>query len=106
MTIDEDHDAVTAASLRAELERFAGDCWYDPRRRKIVYHTGELALGAYLVLQREQMEKHKWLESQKAARDLADGSLADWVNRFSTAFCKYWKHTHVFIPANSQAPAK
>ena len=106
MSIEQDHDAVTAASLAAELARFGDECWYDPQRRKVVYRTAEGAMRAYVVLQAEQMDRHKWLESEKAARDLQDGSLNDWVAHHSMAFSAYWKRTHVFIPASQQIPAK
>jgi len=107
MSIEQDHDAATAASLTAELARFGGDCWYDPQRRKVVYRTAEAAMRAYMILQAEQMDRHKWLESEKAAHDLQDGSLADWVARHSLAFGAYWRRTHVYVPADPpHAPEK
>jgi hypothetical protein len=27
------------------------------------------------------MERHKWIESEKAGRDLGDGALSDWIDR-------------------------
>ncbi len=99
MLIRDDHDPVTAAAMQAELARFDGECWYDPARKKIVYRTDEAALRAYLVFQREEMERHKWIESEKASRDLRDRSLSDWVRRHSIAFSDYWRRTHVFVPS-------
>jgi hypothetical protein len=101
MSIQEDHDPMTAARMQAELDRFDGDCWYDPARRKIVYRTDEAALRAYLIVQREEMDRHKWIESEKANRDLQAPSLADWVRRYSMNFSRYWRRTHVFVPART-----
>ena len=99
MPIETDHDVVTAAGLAEELRRFGGQCWYDETRKKIVYRTDEAALRAYMALQREEMEKHSWIESERARKDLKQLSLADWVCRHSSAFARYWRKTHVFVPA-------
>jgi hypothetical protein len=103
MSIQEDHDPVTAARMQGELDRFGGDCWYDAARKRIVYRSGDAALRAYLFYQREEMERHKWIESERAERDLRDGSLSDWVKRHSMAFSDYWRRTHVFIPPGSDS---
>ena len=106
MSIQEDHDPATAARMQAELDRFGDDCWYDPARKKIVYRTDAAALRAYLVFQREEMDRHKWIESEKARRDLQAPSLSDWVRRYSIVFSRYWRRTHVFVPAppGSESP--
>ena len=43
-------------------------------------------LMAYNIRQIEEMKKHKWIESQKAGRDLGEEAVRDWVNRFAQAF--------------------
>jgi hypothetical protein len=98
MSIEQDYDPATATSLQAELQRFDGRCWYDPFRKKIVYRTDEDALQAYLELQREEMERHKWIESEQADEDLQDVALAEWVQNHSMSFSAYWHRTHVFVP--------
>jgi hypothetical protein len=100
MSIEEDDSPATEASLQAELKRFDGKCWYDPGRKKIVYRTDEDALNAYLELQREEMERHKWIESEHANRDLRDAALAEWVQKHSMTFSAYWHRTHVLVPPN------
>jgi hypothetical protein len=103
MPIQNDYDPATAARLQDELWRFSGECWYDESLKRIVYRSAEAALRAYLVFQREEMDRHKWIESEKASRDLRDRSLADWVRRHSMAFSCYWRKTHVFVPPLSPA---
>lgn len=103
MSIKEDFDPGTAERLAAELERFKDDCWYDDQHKKIVYRSGQAALQAYMILQQEEMARHKWIESEKARQDLRDSSVSDWVKRYSEHFTVFWRHTHSFVPA---APAK
>ena len=104
MSIQDDFDAQTAASILQELDRFRDECWYDPALKRIVYRTDEAALRAYLTLQWEEMERHKWIESEKARRDLEGESLADWVNHHSIAISRYWHHTHLYIPSGNNKP--
>jgi hypothetical protein len=98
MSIEEDYDPGTAANMQAEMKRFGTECRYDPTTKKIVYRTDEAALRAYLTLQREEMDRHKWIESEKANHDLHNVSLLEWVQRHSAAFSGYWHRTHVFVP--------
>lgn len=100
MSIENDHDPATAASLQAESIMFDGKCWYDPAMKKIVYRTDEDALYAYLELQRKEMERHKWIESEHANKDLREAAMADWVRNHSKTFSAYWRRTHVFVPPN------
>jgi len=104
MSVETDFDAATAAQLRDELERFGHLCRYDPALRKIVYRCKTDALHVYMTLQVEEMERHKWIESEKACCDLRDGSLAEWVARHSAAFSRQWKKTHTFVPAGQTRP--
>lgn len=34
------------------------------------------------------MERHKWLESEKAGRDLGDGAFTDWIERYWKGFTR------------------
>jgi len=102
MSLQDDFDAATAASLQAELDRFGNDCWYDPRRKRIIYNSPDAALHAYMILQALEMERHKWIESEKAAHDLREFSLSDWVRKHSMAFRRYWHRTHVFAVSSGQ----
>jgi len=98
MPFEKDFDPSVAAQMQAELLRFTGKCHYDEAKKKIVYHSLKFALEAYLTLQREEMDRHKWLESEKSKNDLGGRALADWVNKYSTDFARYWRRTHAYIP--------
>jgi hypothetical protein len=98
MSIEKDFEPAVAAQMQAELLRFSGKCHYDETKKKIVYHNVDYALDAYLTLQREEMERHKWLESEKSKSDLGGHALTDWVKKYSEAFARYWRRTHLYIP--------
>lgn len=100
MSITEDFDPTTAQSLRAELEQFGDCCRYDESAHKVIYRSGDDALNAYLVIQQQEMERHKWLESEKAQQDLDQAAVADWILKHSPAFAKFWHRTHVYVPSN------
>jgi hypothetical protein len=104
MPIEDDFDPQTAAHVRDELERFSGKCHYDDARKKIVYHNEQYAMEAYLAIQREEIERHKWIESEKRHRDMGREALSDWICKFSDKFAHYWRHTHVYIPPKPSAP--
>jgi hypothetical protein len=44
--------------------------------------------------QAHQMEIHKWIESEKARRDLGDPALLDWVQKFAAIFRKEWEEKY------------
>ena len=104
MPVDQDFDPQTAAQMRSELERFAGKCRYDETARKIVYHTHQDAMNTYLTLQREEMTRHRWIESQKSDCDVGEHALAEWVHKYSKEFASYWRKTHRYIPAPPPPP--
>ena len=51
--------------------------------------------------EREEILKHKWIESEKCRHDLGREALADWICRFSDKFAHYWRRTHAYIPPES-----
>lgn len=101
MAVEDDYNPHIAARLREELARFVDKCHYDSETKKIVYHSDRFALQAYLTLQREEMDRHKWIESEKSCCDLGRKALTDWINRFSNKFARYWRRTHLYIPSNN-----
>jgi hypothetical protein len=45
-----------------------------------------MTYAEYLMLQREAMLRHKWIESEKAGRDLGQDALFDWIEKHAAAF--------------------
>jgi hypothetical protein len=43
-------------------------------------------LKTYLLHQKEEIEKYKWIESQKAGRDLGEQAVHDWIAKFASKY--------------------
>jgi hypothetical protein len=41
----------------------------------------------YLELQAREIERHKWIESEKAGRDLGSEAVIDWILKYADVFC-------------------
>lgn len=40
----------------------------------------------YLELQNKEIERYKWIESEKAGRDLGTAAIIDWILRYADQF--------------------
>ncbi len=45
-----------------------------------------MELKQYLELQRREIERHKWIESEKAGRDLGMDAAIDWILKYADIF--------------------
>lgn len=45
----------------------------------------------------EEIKKHKWIESEKAQKDLGDDACFDWIDHFVDDFKKDWIKNHFGI---------
>jgi superfamily I DNA and RNA helicase len=61
---------------------------------KIQLSRTEKRNNEFLREQIHQMEIHKWIESEKAGKDLSDIALLDWINRFAAQFRREWEKKH------------
>jgi len=43
-------------------------------------------LKEYLEIQSREIERHKWIESEKAGRDLGVEAVIDWIIRYAAVF--------------------
>lgn len=43
-------------------------------------------LKEYLEFQNREIERHKWIESEKAGRDLGKDAAIDWILKYADAF--------------------
>lgn len=51
-----------------------------------------MEMDEYLELQRREIERHKWIESEKAGYDLGDEAAIDWILRFADKFSRhFWR---------------
>lgn len=52
-------------------------------------------LKAYLDAQLEEIQKFKWIESERASHDIGFHSAAfEWIDRYSADFREYWNGNH------------
>lgn len=48
----------------------------------------------YMSDQIKEMEIHKWIESERANRDLGEEALRDWIKKHAEEFRKKWEEEH------------
>jgi hypothetical protein len=45
-----------------------------------------MELKHYLELQAREIERHKWIESEKAGKDLGKEAIIDWILKYAGIF--------------------
>lgn len=48
----------------------------------------------FMEAQAQEIRVHKWIESEKAKRDLGVEAEIDWTKRFAEDFRKEWEEEH------------
>lgn len=51
-------------------------------------------LKEFMKSQIEEINKHKWIESEKACRDLGKQAVQDWINKYAKLFRQEWNEKH------------
>ncbi|MGA8832600.1 MAG: hypothetical protein ACLQT6_00580 [Desulfomonilaceae bacterium] len=46
----------------------------------------DIDLNEYLKIQAQEIERHKWIESEKAGRDLGMDAAIDWIIKYADRF--------------------
>lgn len=70
---------VSRDEARAIWERDYAEAW----RIKYLAHV--------MRIQREEMLRHKWIESEKAHRDLGNEAIWDWINKYAASFRDWYE---------------
>lgn len=66
-----------------------------------------MTLHEFIVLQIEEIDRHKWIESQKAGYDLGDLAVFDWVEKYAATFRRHMLETRnegIEFPNGTAAP--
>ena len=50
-----------------------------------------LTFRDYIRLQLLEIQKHKWIESEKVGRDLGQEAVFDWIERYAEAFRSHYE---------------
>jgi dsRNA-specific ribonuclease len=48
----------------------------------------------YLTLQREEIQRYKWIESEKARRDLGAQAVLDWIGNYAESWRAWYEREH------------
>lgn len=48
----------------------------------------------YISDQIEEMQRYKWIESEKAGKDLGEAALLEWVKKYAKLFRESWQKIH------------
>jgi hypothetical protein len=51
-------------------------------------------LKQYLDIQRQEIDRHKWIESEKAGRDLGMDAVIDWILKYADLFSDKYYQEH------------
>lgn len=70
---------VTFDEALADWNAFHAVQWREARQR------------AYLAEQRAEIERHKWIESEKAGRDLGREAVLDWITKNAEAWRNWYE---------------
>lgn len=55
----------------------------------------QMLAESFLPHAREEIARHKWIESEKARRDLGQKAVEDWLRRFWWRFCRWRRLEHI-----------
>ncbi len=45
-----------------------------------------VAVTEFLKAEIDEMKRHKWIESEKAGRDLGSAAIKDWIKKYAAIF--------------------
>lgn len=55
----------------------------------------QMLAESFLPQAREEIDRHKWIESEKACQDLGQVAVEDWLRRFWWRFCRWRRLEHI-----------
>ncbi len=53
-----------------------------------------MTLHEFVQLQTDEINRYKWIESEKAGYDLGNGAITDWVENYACAFRRRIQESH------------
>ncbi len=56
--------------------------------------TNDILFQFFMSQQKEEVEKHKWIESEKAGRDLGEQAVIEWISKYAPHFRSEWEQKH------------
>lgn len=90
-------EAVEAHRRRLSEARAAIVSRDEAKRDWLEHHAAEWRceeLRRYLSEQREEILRHKWIESEKAKRDLGNQAALDWISKHAASWREQYEREH------------
>lgn len=75
--------SVSLDEAREDWLRNHADAWRAERMRMM------------LALQRDEINRYKWIESEKAQRDLGREAVFDWINKYAAQWREWFEQEYV-----------
>jgi hypothetical protein len=75
--------SVPLDEARENWLRYHADDWRADRMRKM------------LAMQRDEINRYKWIESEKAQRDLGREAVFDWINKYAAQWRDWFEQEFV-----------
>lgn len=48
----------------------------------------------FLKDEKVEIEKHKWIESEKAGYDLGNKAVKEWIDTYAAVYREWWEKNH------------
>jgi len=48
----------------------------------------------FLKDEKSEMERYKWIESEKAGKDLGQPIMIDWIKKYAASYRDWWESNH------------
>jgi len=82
MSMQQGEDVGFEVAARDWFEHCA-EAWHEHRLRKM------------LQMQREEINRYKWIESERACKDLGRSAVEDWIHKHAAEWRVMWEETHL-----------
>lgn len=72
----------------------AKEDWLLHQARRWRREREESRMRQMLDMQRQEINRHKWIESEKAQRDLGAEAVFDWINRYAAQWREWYEREY------------
>lgn len=59
-----------------------------------IYFVKQVIMNDFIREQINEMEKYKWIESEKAGKDLGEFAINEWICKYAKRFRDEWNRKH------------
>jgi len=81
MSIERGHEVSFEEAAQDWLEHYA-QSWREDRQRKM------------LAMQRDEINRYKWIQSERARRDLGGTAVMEWIQRYAAHWREWYENEY------------